>query len=115
MFEQPVNLSTVLYLSVFSRADTLACSVEPNNESYKQSSRQLRTMAADVWLPSRCSPASRTQAKQPIARAVAIGLLEKTERRSYCAVTLPNILTYREALTAAHLKATHDLRLLEVA
>jgi len=26
--------------------------------------------------------------------AVAIGLLEKTERRSYCAVSFPNIVTY---------------------
>ena len=38
-----------------------------------------------------------TPASQPRAMrspAVAIDLLEKTERRSYCAVSFPNILTY---------------------
>ena len=55
-------------------------------------------LAADVSLPSQCSPVSSNTSKpttrNAIAQAVAIGLLEKTERRSYCAVSFPNILTY---------------------
>jgi hypothetical protein len=50
-----------------------------------------------------------------IAQAVAIGVLEKTDRRSYCAVSLPNILTYGEAMMIPHRKATHDLQLREAA
>src|SRR5262249_35803471 len=55
------NLSTCRLPSI------LACSVEPNNESCKQSSRQLWKVAADVSLPSQCSRATRTQASQPRA------------------------------------------------
>jgi hypothetical protein len=62
MAEQPVNLSTVLYLGVFSRAEQ--------------------------------------RVLQAIFKAIAIGLLKKTERRSYCAVSLANILTYGKAPTA---------------
>ena len=94
MAEQPVNLSTVLYLGVFSRAE--------QRSSYKPSSRRLLKVTADVSLPSQCSPASSNTSKSTtrnaIAQAIAIGLLKKTERRSYCAVSLPNILTYGEAL-----------------
>jgi hypothetical protein len=36
----------------------------------------------------------RTHYRNAVNRAVEIGLLEKTERRFYCAVSLPNILTY---------------------
>ena len=39
--------------------------------------------------------------RNAIAQAVAIGLLKKTERRSDYAVSLPNILTYGEALSSA--------------
>jgi hypothetical protein len=46
--------------------------------------------------------------RNAIAQAVAIGLLQKIERRSYSAVSLPNILTYGEALTAPPLKAIHE-------
>jgi hypothetical protein len=46
---------------------------------------------------SQCSPTSKPTTRNAIAQAVAIGLLEKTERRSYCAVSLPNILTYTES------------------
>ena len=39
----------------------------------------------------------RTEAaRNAITQAVAIGLLENTKRHSYCAVSLPNILSYRE-------------------
>jgi hypothetical protein len=57
----------------------------------------------------------QTTTRNAIARAVAIGLLEKTERRSYCAVSLPNILTYGEAMMVPRAKATRDLRSLEAA
>jgi hypothetical protein len=91
MAEQPVNLSTVLHLGG---------SVEPNNESSKPSSRRLRKVAANVLLNSQC-PArdlntGTTTTGNGIIQAVAIGLMEKTERRCYCAVYLPNILTYRK-------------------
>jgi hypothetical protein len=43
---------------------------------------------------ARDSNTSRATTRNAITHAVAIGLLEKTERRSYCAVSLPNILTY---------------------
>ena len=55
------NLSTCRLPSI------LACSVEPNNESCKQYSRQLRKVAADVSLPSQCWRATQTQASQPRA------------------------------------------------
>src|SRR5215469_16327633 len=68
----------------------------------------LATLARD-------SNTSKSTTRNAIAQAVAIGLLKKTERRSYCAVSLPNILTNGEAMIVPHTKATHDLRLLEVA
>ena len=40
---------------------------------------------------ARCLSLARR--RNAIARAVAIGLLERTERRYYCAVSLPNILS----------------------
>ena len=92
-------------LSTCRLSFTSACSVEPNNESCKPSSRRLLKVAADVSLPSQCSPAnsntSKSTTRNAIAQAVAIGLLKKTERRYYCAVSLPNILTYGEALSSA--------------
>ena len=98
MAEQPVNLSTVLYLGVFSRAEQ----------------RVLQAIFKAIAELAHESNTSKATTRNAIAQAVAIGLLKKTERRSYCAVSLPSILTYGEALTAPHLKATHDLRLQEV-
>ena len=69
---------------------------------------------ATLAMLARESNTSKSTTRNAIARVVAIGLLEKTERRSYYAVSRPNILTYGEAFTAPHLKATHDLRLQEV-
>jgi hypothetical protein len=43
---------------------------------------------------ARDSNTSKSTTRNAVARAVAIGLLEKTERRFCCAVLLPNILTY---------------------
>jgi hypothetical protein len=42
---------------------------------------------------ARDSNTGKSTTRNAIARAVAIGLLEKTERRYYCAVSLPNILS----------------------
>ena len=48
---------------------------------------------ATLEMLARDSNTSKSTARNAIARAVAIGLLEKTERRYYCAVSLPNILS----------------------
>jgi hypothetical protein len=103
MAEQPVNLSTVLYLGVFSRAEqrVLQAIFKAIAEGGGRCVVTLATLARD-------SNTSKPTTRNAIARAVATGLLEKTERRSYCAVSLPNILTYGKALTAPHLKATHE-------
>jgi hypothetical protein len=42
---------------------------------------------------ARDSNTGKSTTRNAIARAVAIGLLERTERRYYCAVSLPNILS----------------------
>ena len=49
---------------------------------------------ATLAMLARNSNTSKATTRNAINQAVAIGLLEKTERRSYCAVSLPNILTY---------------------
>jgi hypothetical protein len=103
MAEQPVNLSTVPYLGVFSRAEqrVLQAIFKAIADGGGRSVTTLAMLARD-------SNTSKTTTRNAIARAVAIGLLKKTERRSYCAVSLPNILTYGKALTAPHLKATRE-------
>ena len=110
MAEQPINLSTVLYFGVFSRAEqrVLQAIFKAIAEGGGRCIATLETLARD-------SNTSKSTTRNAIAQAVAIGLLKKTERRSYCAVSLPNILTYGEGMMVAHTKATHDLRLLEVA
>ena len=99
-------------LSICRLPFTSACSVEPNNEFLQASFEAIadgggRCVATLAMLASEAN-ASKTTTRNAIARAVTIGLLVKTERRSYCAVSLPNILTYGKALTAPHLKATHE-------
>ena len=49
---------------------------------------------ATLAMLARNSNTSKATTRNAINQAVAISLLEKTERRSYCAVSLPNILTY---------------------
>ena len=93
MAEQPVNLSTVLYLGVFSRAEQRVLQA-----IFKAIADGGGRCVATLAMLARDSNTSKTTTRNAIARAVAIGLLEKTERRSYCAVSLPNILTYGEAL-----------------
>ena len=109
MAEQPVNLSTVLYLGVFSRAEQRVLQA-----IFKAIADGGGRCVATLAMLARESNTSKATTRNAIARAVAIGLLEKTERRSYYAVSLPNILTYGEPFTAPQLKATHDLRLEEV-
>ena len=103
MAEQPVNLSTVLYLGVFSRAEQRVLQA-----IFKGIAEGSGRCVATLARLARDSNTSKSTTRNAITQAVAIGLLKKTERRSYCAVSLPNILTYGEALTAPHLKATHE-------
>jgi hypothetical protein len=89
MAEQPVNVPTAIYLGVFSRAEqrVLQAIFEAIAEGGGKCVATLTMLARD-------SNTSKSTTRNAIARAVAIGLLEKAERRSYCAVSLPNILTY---------------------
>ena len=48
---------------------------------------------ATLEMLARDSNTGKSTTRNAIARAVAIGLVEKTERRYYCAVSLPNILS----------------------
>jgi len=57
--------------------------------------------ATSLAMIARDSNTSRSTTRNAIAQAVAIGVLKKTERRFYCAVSLPNILTYGQASPAA--------------
>jgi hypothetical protein len=92
MAEQPVNLSTVLYLGVFSRAEqrVLQAIFKAIAEGGGRSVATLAMLASD-------SNTSKSTTRNAIAQAVAVGLLKKTERRSDYAVSLPNILTPRES------------------
>jgi hypothetical protein len=99
MAEQRINLSTVLYLGVFSRAEQ----------------RVLQAIFKAIAELAHESNTSKATTRNAIAQAVAIGLLKKTERRPYCGISLPNILTYGEAPKVLHTKAAHDLRSLEAA
>jgi Mn-dependent DtxR family transcriptional regulator len=87
MAEQPVNLPTAIYLGVFSRAEQRVL------QAIFNASAEGRGVATLAML-ARESNTSKSTTRNAITQAVAIGLLEKTERRSYCAVSLPNILTY---------------------
>src|SRR5262249_11453986 len=93
MAEQPVNLSTVIYLGVFSRAEQRVLQV-----IFKEIAEGAGRCAATLAMIARDSNTSKSTTRNAIAQAVAIGLLEKTERRSYCAVSLPNILSYGQVL-----------------
>src|SRR2546425_8812347 len=103
MAEQPVNLSTVLYLGVFSRAEQRVLQA-----IFKAIADGGGRCVATLAMLARESNTSKTTTRNAIARAVSIGLLEKIERRSYCAVSLPSILAYGEAMMVAHTKATYD-------
>src|SRR5215510_3823312 len=89
MAEQPVNLTNAIYLGVFSRAEqrVLLAIFKAIAEGGGECVATLTALARD-------SNTSKSTTRNAIARAVAIGLLEKTERRSHCAVSLPNILSF---------------------
>jgi hypothetical protein len=89
MAEQPVNLSTVLYLGVFSRAEQRVLQA-----IFKAIAEGNGRCVATLARLARDSNTSKSTTRNAIAEAVTIGLLEKTERRFYCAVSRPNILTY---------------------
>ena len=81
---QPVNLP----VGLFSRAEqrVLQSIFKAIAEGGGRCVATLEMLASD-------SNTSKSTARNAIARAVAIGLLEKTERRYYGAVSLPNILS----------------------
>ena len=89
MAEQPVNLSSPIYVAVFSRAEQRGLQA-----IFKAIAEGDCECVATLAMLARDSNTSRSTTRNAISRAIAIGLLEKTERRSYCAVSLPNILTY---------------------
>jgi len=89
MAEQPVNLSTAIYLGVFSRAEQRVLQA-----IFKAIVEGGGRCVATLAMLARDSNTSKSTTRNAITRAVEIGLLEKMERRSSCAVSLPNILTY---------------------
>ena len=96
MAEQLVNLSTVLYLGVFSRAEQRVLQA-----IFKAIAEGHGRCVATLAMLARDSNTSKSTTRNAITQAVAIGLLKKTERRSDYAVSLPNILTYGEAPSSA--------------
>ena len=80
---QPVNLP----LGVFSRAEQRVL-----QSIFKAIAEGGGRCVATLEMLARDSNTGKSTARNAIARAVAIGLLEKTERRYYGAVSLPNIL-----------------------
>jgi hypothetical protein len=89
MAEHPANLSAAIYLGVFSRAEQRVLQA-----IFKAIAEDGGECVATLAMLARDSNTSKSTTRNAIARAVEIGLLEKTERRSYCDVSLPNILTY---------------------
>jgi hypothetical protein len=81
---QPVNLP----VGVFSRAEQGVL-----QSIFKAIAEGGGRCVATLEMLARDSNTSKSTARNAIARAVAIGLLEKTERRYYGAVSLPNILS----------------------
>jgi hypothetical protein len=105
MTEQPVNLSTAIYLGVFSRAEQRVLQA-----IFKAIAEDGGSCVATLAMLARDSNTSKSTTRNAISRAIAIGLLEKTERRSHCAVSLPNILAYANPAKtdkrAAHVNST---------
>jgi DNA-binding IclR family transcriptional regulator len=85
--EQPVNLPTAIYLSVLSRAEQRV--LQAIFKAIADGGGRCVALA----MIARDSNTSKSTTRNAITQAAAIGLLEKTERRSYCAVSLPNILS----------------------
>jgi hypothetical protein len=87
--EEPINLSTAIYMGVFSRAEQRVLQA-----IFKAIMEGGGRCVGTLAMLARNSNTSRSTTRNAISRAVEIGLLEKMERRSFCAVSLPNILTY---------------------
>jgi hypothetical protein len=81
----------LLYSGTFSRAEqrVLRTIFAAMTDDGGKCAAPLATLARE-------SNASRSTVRNAIARAVAVGLFEKTERRSRFAVSLPNVLTILE-------------------
>ena len=88
MTEQPINVSTAIYMGVFSRAEQRVLQA-----IFKAIAESGGKCVATLAMLARDSKTSRPTTRNAITRAVEIGLLEKMERRSFCAISLPNILT----------------------
>ena len=86
MVEQPVNLPTAIYLGVFSRAEQRVLQA-----IFKAIAEGGGRCVATLAMLTRNLNTGKPTTRNAIAQAVAIGLLEKTKRHSYCAVSLPNI------------------------
>src|SRR5207245_6918743 len=96
MAEQPINLSTVLYLGVFSRAEQRVLQA-----IFKAIAEGGGRCIATLAMLARDSNTSKSTTRNAITRAVEIGLLEKMERRRSCAVSFPNVLTYGKSHCSA--------------
>jgi hypothetical protein len=81
--EQPVNLPTAIYLGVFSRAEQRVLQA-----IFKAIADDGGRCVATLAMLARDSNTSKSTTRNAITQAAAIGLLEKAERRSYCAVSL---------------------------
>jgi IclR helix-turn-helix domain len=88
MAEQPVNLP-MTHFGVFSRTEQRVLQT-----IFKAIAERGGRCDATLTMLARDSNTSKSTTRNAITQAVESGLLEKTERRSYCAVSLPNILTY---------------------
>ena len=80
-------------LSICRLPFTWACSVEPKQRVlqaiFKAIAEGGGRCVATLAMLARDSNTSKPTTRNAIAQAVAIGLLAKTERRSYCAVRFP--------------------------
>ena len=95
MPEQPVNLP-ITYLGVFSRPEQRVLQA-----IFKAIAEGGGRCVATLEMLARDSYTGKSTTRNAIARAVAIGLLEKTERRSCCHLSVPTSWL-REAIMAAH-------------
>jgi hypothetical protein len=86
---QPINPP----LGVFSRAEQRVLQA-----IFKAIAEGGGRCVATLAMFARDSKTSKATTRNAIAQAVAIGLFEKTERHSYSAVSLPNILSPRGAV-----------------
>jgi hypothetical protein len=101
-----VNLPTAIYLGVFSRAEQRVLQA-----IFKAIAEGSGRCVATLAMLARDSNTSKSTTRNAIARAVAIGLLEKTERRPSRSVSLPNILTYGRTAEPYGLTGEHPTRL----